>query len=761
MGKTANRFLEVHPWKVVENGYHPASNQVSESIFSLANEYSGIRGFFDEGVSNKSLIGTYYNGLYVYAPDQIESAYRGITNKVHYMINSANWVKSVIYADGEKLDLAKIDFSDFIRELDFKTGELKRSFVWKLKTGKQLTLIFKRLLNMEHPQYGYQVIELQAHQDAIHCELELLIDFSIVHWGKFNFWSIVNESHLDELQFMVGKLPTDQLLFSGFSLSTSKSVKKESINRDKIIGQKLTFNLEQNEHIIIERRATNLIDKQGKESVDKLTENGIILLDQQPNYHDSYAENHHFYENYWHNIDIEIDGDDENQQGVRFCLFQLTQTYHGYDPTNNIGAKGLTGEAYSGHAFWDTETYCLPFYLFNHSEAAKNLLIYRYHTLSMAKERAIELDCKGAAYPIATLNGYESCNLWQHASLQPQPSSAVAYGIMHYIKNTHDKVFMENYGLEMMIEISRYLFSRGDYNADHTKFGFYGVMGPDEFQMMVNHNTYTNLMGKYVFEDTLKELSQMRMTNREKYRIILNKTGLTAGEIRQFRDAAKLMYVSYDSSRKIYEQHQGYFDLPHLDVDSIPETDFPLYHHWTYDRIYRNDMIKQPDVLMLMFLHNQKFPLSVKKANYEFYEPRCIHESSLSPSIHSVLAMELGKTEEALSFFHFATRMDLDDYNRNASEGLHLTSIAAAWVNIIYGFGGLRSDGSHLTLNPKIPSMWNQYRFKIKYFNSLISVLITKENVSITVDKTLEEPIKIYGHLHQLTEGVHIFKTQQ
>jgi maltose phosphorylase len=205
------------------------------------------------------------------------------------------------------------------------------------------------------------------------------------------------------------------------------------------------------------------------------------------------------------------------------------------------------------------------------------------------------------------------------------------------------------------------------------------------------------------------------------------------------------MYIPYDPKTELFEQHQGYFNLPHQEITSIPLADFPLYNNWSYDRIYRNDMIKQPDVLMFLFLYNQDFPLSVKKANYQFYEPRCIHESSLSPSIHSILANEIGKRKEALSFFGFATRLDLDDYNRNTNEGLHLTSIAAAWMNIVYGFGGLRSDGDILVMNPSIPSIWMKYSFKINYLGNNIKVTVTQNQVKIESNNSSPVAIKIWN----------------
>lgn len=354
--------------------------------------------------------------------------------------------------------------------------------------------------------------------------------------------------------------------------------------------------------------------------------------------------------------------------------------------------------------------------------------------------------------PIATLNGKEGCNLWQHASLQFQPSTGVAYGIYHYMKVSHDDEFLLGYGLEMLLEISKFLLSRGQWNQDGSHFGFYSVMGPDEFKMMVNNNTYTNYMAKKTFEYTLSVIKD----HQEDHLVaaVLAKTGVTQATLKQFQTAADKMLILYDEKTKLFEENEGFYDLPHIDPDSIPVTEFPLYAHWSYDRIYRSDLIKQPDVLMFMFLHSSAFSLEQKKANYEFYEPKCIHESSLSPSIHSIFASELGKEQEALDFFGFATRMDLDDYNRNAGEGLHTTSIAAAWMNIVYGFGGLRSDGDTLILNPSIPSIWPEYRFRFAYQGCRFDVTVDKKQVAISKDADTPIALSIYGKKYQVGKSL-------
>ena len=316
---------------------------------------------------------------------------------------------------------------------------------------------------------------------------------------------------------------------------------------------------------------------------------------------------------------------------------------------------------------------------------------------------------------------------------------------------TNDVDFLKKYGIEMLLEISQFLLTRGQWDQKHEYFGFYAVMGPDEFQMMVNHNTYTNYMAKKTFDYTLDLIEKYKddaeVSNRVK------ELGFDETFLKDIRHASEHMKILKDNKTGLYEQHEGFFNLPHIDVDSIPVNDFPLYSHWSYDRIYRNDMIKQPDVLMFMFLYSSEFSLAEKKVNYDYYEPRCIHESSLSPSIHSIFANELGYEQQALDFFGFATRMDLDDYNRNTCEGLHMTSIAAGFMNIVYGFGGLKSDGEMLELAPTLPKIWNSYSFSIVYHGSVLKIDVKRENVTIICHGN-EVTLKLYGNVVTIKDKI-------
>ncbi|MDF2905887.1 MAG: Kojibiose phosphorylase [Herbinix sp.] len=747
MAKIADKYYVTDPWNIIEEGFDPAYSQVSESIFSLGNEYMGIRGYFEEGYQGESLIGSYFNGIYESVKTE-GSAYKGIIDKTEFMVNSMDWLYMRIQIGEELLRFEEAGIENFKRSLNLRTGILSRSYDWVLKDGRRLRLEFERFLSMKKAQLGGQSLTLTPLNFSGEVTITAGLDFTLHHnmVGK-NLWSS-EETRTGEhsCSILANTVNTGQSVYSLCHFTCNAVTEKDIIEQKKVL-KVFTLLLNEGEATTFSRLVMNVVRKDNAASDletfnVKCNEAMRVLPSLQ--YSAMKEESASWWDKMWVDSDIVIDGDELNQQGIRYCIFQMHQTYHGADRGTIIGAKGLTGEAYSGNTFWDTETYCLPFYIFNNVEAAKHLLEFRNLTLQEAKERAKALDCEGAFYPIATISGRECCSLWQHASLQLQASTAVAYGIKHFETVTKEEEFVFTTGLPILIEVSRMLASRGAWNADHTRYGYYGVMGPDEFQMMVNNNCYTNFMGKVSLEYTLEVLNRLQSRDSEAYDKAIKEHQLTENECANWKVIAENMYIPYDDKTKLFEQHEGYFTLPHIDVDQIPVEDFPLYHHWSYDRIYRNDMIKQPDVLMMMLLYNGLFTKEQLRKNYEFYEPRCIHESSLSPSVHSILAAGLQKHEEAYKFFGFATRMDLDNYNRNTAEGLHTTSIAAAWMNIVYGFGGMRSDQEKLSFSPSIPASWNAFSFRIHYKKDVIQVAITQAEATFYTLNGTEIEVVIY-----------------
>ncbi len=746
MSKVPEKYLLTDPWKIIEDGFHADKSQVSESLFSLANEHQGARAFFDEGYSGESLVGVYLNGIYAEHFTEGPS-YKGISNRLCFMVNTVNWLYTRLELDGETLDLATSKFLEFRRELDFCTGELRREFIWETDSGKRLRLVFLRLLSMQTKELAYQQIRLTPLNFSGELTLTMGLDFSVPHraFGR-SFWDCPRK----QANAILGVSQNiGHRLFAGMKIHAE--AEGTPIAAEQFAGARLQAGVVEGQETVVGKTVIVHTDRDKVQALDKAWERGMSQLRASTKtYLEVLVENRVYWERFWERSDITIDGDAETQQGIRFCIFQMQQTYRGVIDGANIGAKGLTGEAYNGNAFWDTETYCLPFYLFSDPAAAKALIDFRYKTLPQAQARAQELDCAGACYPVATMDGTESCTLWQHASLQFQPTTAVAYAIAHYVNVTGETAFLRTEGAQMLVEICRFLASRGQWSAKG-KFGYYAVMGPDEFQMMVNHNAYTNYMARRTFEFTLNVLDEAGAAA----------SGCTPAELKEWRRMATEMFIPYDAGTGLYEQHEGFFDLPHIDVDAIPVADFPLYHHWSYDRIYRNDMLKQPDVLMFMFLYNGSFSLDEKQANYEYYEPRCIHESSLSPSVHSILASELGRPQEAFDFFRFATRIDLDNYNRNTGEGIHTTSIAAAWMNIVYGFGGMRSDGGMLSFNPTIPEHWSGYSFQVSYRGSLIRLEVSQAGAVIRVVEGQPVVLQVAGQVMEIGQESVIVERQK
>jgi maltose phosphorylase len=747
MAKAADRYLEVDPWILLERGFHPEHGMVSESLFALGNEYMGVRAYFEEGYSGERLVGSYFNGVYEAVPNCHPAYFKSLSTRMCFMVNAVDWLYTRLRLDGEALDLATSRISDFERRLDLRTGLLTRSFVWHTAGGKSLRVTFERFLSMTTACLGGQRLTLESLNFSGPVEVLAALDFSPLHMDqKRNFWNCTRQGEEDGVCALLGEtLTTGQRALATFQLQSSQPLRTAPVEGEKLAGVRFTLDLAEGQPAWVEKMVVNHVVKDTEVSDEAVWADGLALAREHGHvsFDAGLAASQTYWDAVWRDFDLTIEGDPENQQGARYCVFQMHQTYHGEDPSLNIGAKGLTGEAYLGATFWDTETYCLPFYLFNNPRAAKNLLLYRYQTLPGALQRAAEQDCRGARYPFITIDGTESCGVWQHGDLEVHVSGAVGYAIWHYARICDDREFLYGPGMEMLLQISRYYASRGQWHARTGEFGMWGVMGADEFHMMVHNNCYTNLMAKKCFEWTLEFMAEMAEKAPEQLAAVSAKVELQPGEPEDWRRMADKMRLPQEATTGLYEQHDGYFDLPQLDLNTLHE--FPIYKFWSYDRIFRYDMIKQPDVLLMLFFFSQEYPLEQKRVNYEYYEPRCIHESSLSPGVHAILAAELGKHADADKYSHYATRLDLDNYNRNTDEGIHTTSTAAAWMNVVYGFGGLRSDGKTLIFNPSLPHHWQAFSFRVLYRGSRLEMRVDGNEVALRVASGDPVRVKLYG----------------
>ncbi|NNE76670.1 MAG: glycoside hydrolase family 65 protein, partial [Pricia sp.] len=450
----------------------------------------------------------------------------------------------------------------------------------------------------------------------------------------------------------------------------------------------------------------------------------------------------------WEMSDIAIKGDIQAQQGIRFNIFQLNQTYLGKDSRLNIGPKGFTGEKYGGSTYWDTEAYCIPFYMATKDQnVARNLLKYRYNHLQKAIENAQKLGfSNGAAlYPMVTMNGEECHNEWEITFEEIHRNGAIAFAIYNYYRFTGDYSYIPEMGLEVLIAIARFWHQRANFSEQKDKYVILGVTGPNEYENNVSNNWYTNYSAKWCIEFTIEQLKKVSDGYKDEYDRIIGKTKLTEAEIDQWRKVADNMYFPYSKENGVFLQQDGFLDKELITVENLPKSQRPINQKWSWDRILRSPYIKQADVLQGFYLFEDHFSIEDLRTHFDFYEPFTVHESSLSPCVHSIQAAKLNRMDQAYKFYLRTSRLDLDDYNKEVEEGLHITSMAGTWMSIVEGFGGMRVADDKLSFTPRIPAQWDAYSFKINFRNRILKITVTKEKTEFLLHGTEDMSIRVNG----------------
>ena len=429
----------------------------------------------------------------------------------------------------------------------------------------------------------------------------------------------------------------------------------------------------------------------------------------------------------WEMSDITIDGDVKAQQGIRFNIFQLNQTYSGKDSRLNIGPKGFTGEKYGGSTYWDTEAYCIPFYMATKDQqVARNLLTYRYNQLDKAIENAAKLGfTNGAAlYPMVTMNGEECHNEWEITFEEIHRNGAIAFAIFNYHRFTGDYSYIPEKGLEVLIGIARFWHQRATYSTHKNRYMILGVTGPNEYENNVNNNFYTNYIAKWCIDYAMEQIGKVRADYPADFTRIMDKTKLDDAEIAHWKQVADKMYFPFSEAHDVYLQQDGFLDKDLVKVSDLDPSQRPINQKWSWDRILRSPYIKQADVLQGFYFFEDHFSKQQLEKHFDFYEPFTVHESSLSPCVHSIQAAVLGKMDMAYTFYLRTSRLDIDDYNKEVEEGLHITSMAGTWMSIVEGFGGMRVKNDQLHFEPRIPAQWQGYSFKINFRNQILKVSV-------------------------------------
>jgi maltose phosphorylase len=439
----------------------------------------------------------------------------------------------------------------------------------------------------------------------------------------------------------------------------------------------------------------------------------------------------------WRMSDITIEGDVKAQQGIRFNIFQLNQTYLGTDASLNIGPKGFTGEKYGGSTYWDTEAYCIPFYMATKDQSvARTLLEYRYNHLGKAIENAEKLGFKNGAalYPMVTMNGEECHNEWEITFEEIHRNGAIAFAIFNYYRFTDDDSYIPEKGLEVLIGIARFWQQRTTFSSDKDKFMILGVTGPNEYENNINNNWYTNYIAKWCIEYALENIDLVKTNHVSDYNRIKEKTNFSDEELKDWKKVAQNMYFPFSEKHNIFLQQDGFLDKELISVANLENSQRPINQKWSWDRILRSPYIKQADTLQGFYMFEEHFSIEELERHFDFYEPFTVHESSLSPCVHSIQAAKLNRTEQAYEFYLRAARLDLDDYNHEVEDGLHITSMAGTWMSIVEGFGGMRVLNNTLSFSPKIPKGWNSYSFKVNFRKQVLTIHVTQKETHFETD---------------------------
>ncbi len=756
------KYLKYSPWEIIEEGFNPANQEASESIFSLGNGKMGHRANLEEYYSGPSLQGTYISGIYY--PDKTRVGWwkNGYPEYFAKIINAPDWRGIKISVGKQKLDLYKCKITNFKRVLNMKHGYLSKSYTAELLDGKQLEITSTRFLSIVNDEIG--AIKYTVKPLNFEGKIKILSDLNAdvknkdANYGE-KFWTKIEQAFVPFPFIVTETKKTFFQICNAFSTQFYLNEKQfnplkfRSFDKNKYLGYEYEIKLSVNQELTIYKYAAvtstlfyskdNIIDVAFK-NLEYAIEKGFDNL---------FAEHKNEWEEKWKLADIAIEGDVAAQQGIRFNIFQLLQTYNGKDERFNIGPKGFTGEKYGGVTYWDTEAYCLPFYMStNEQKVAKNLLIYRYKHLQKAIENAKKLGfSNGAAlYPMVTINGEECHNEWEITFEEIHRNGAIAYAIFNYIRYTGDEKYLSDYGLEVLIGISRFWAQRVNFSEDKQKYVMLGVTGPNEYENNVNNNWYTSTIALWTMRYTLESLKKVKQAYPDEYKRIAKTTKFDETETEKWLHIINNMYLPYDEKRQIFLQQDGFLDKELIPASEIPENQRPINKHWSWDRILRSCYIKQADVLQGLFFLEHEYDTATIKRNFDFYEPLTVHESSLSPSVYSIIAAKIGNKQKAYELYLRTARLDLDDYNDEVAEGLHITSMAGTWMSIVYGFAGMRIKDGKISFNPFLPREWKSFEFRIIFRDWLLSVKISRNNLIINNLNNKEIDILIADRNHTI-----------
>lgn len=752
-------YIVPNNWSIIEEGFDADRVKSSESLFSIGNGAMGQRANFEESYSGKSFQGSYIAG--VYYPDKTKVGWwkNGYPEYFAKVLNAPSWIGIDVKINGEYLDLAACkEIRNFRRELNMQEGWLDRSFEAVLQNGTEVAVKSRRFLSLVSDELGVIKYEVKPLNKAAKIDFHPYLDAGVknedANWEE-KFWEPLDVKYSGNEAFVVARTFKTQFSTAAF-MHNSIFLNGKDVTVEPVDAVATHDTIQFSYMVEASQGDTVAIVKFGGYTVslnhaeDKLIDAAKIVIAnaKAKGYEALLEEQKQAWAGIWEMADITIEGDIKAQQGIRFNIFQLNQTYLGHDSRLNIGPKGFTGEKYGGSTYWDTEAYCIPFYMATKDQqVARNLLTYRHNQLGRAIENAEKLGfTNGAAlYPMVTMNGEECHNEWEITFEEIHRNGAIAFAIYNYYRFTGDYSYIPEKGLEVLIGIARFWHQRATFSAQKDQYVILGVTGPNEYENNVNNNWYTNYIAKWCIDYTVDQLQKVKKEYASDYERITVLTKLKDEEIRKWKQVADTMYFPYSEEHGVYLQQDGFLDKELVKVSDLDRSQRPINQKWSWDRILRSPYIKQADVLQGFYFFEDHFSKEQLEKHYDFYEPFTVHESSLSPCVHSIQAATLNRMEQAYTFYLRTSRLDLDDYNKEVHEGLHITSMAGTWMSIVEGFGGMRVKNDQLHFEPGIPEQWSGYSFKINFRGQVLKVTVSSVETQFNLEGNHELSVFVKG----------------
>ena len=740
----------VDPWRWIETDPRQSPLGVSETQFAVGNGYLGMRGNPEEGRNSKHH-GTFVNGFHeTWHIQHAEDAF-GLAREGQTMVQAPDTKTIRVYVDDEPLRVAAADLEHYERSIDFRDGILRRDLVWRTPAGKKVIIRTTRMVSMVEKHLAVMTFEIELPEEPA---------------------PVVIVSEMLNRQDGEDEYHTTDDLPAGFDPRRSEGLDHRVLNPEVTEGQRgfqahgyRSANSGMTIGVAVDHEVETVDDVAMSSDLSDdasrvvyhvhATPGSVLKMTKMAAYHtsakvparelvercsrtlsrgrergvdDLQRTQRDWFDHFWSRSDVEVDGPAETQQAIRFNLFQLAQASARAESAG-IAAKGVTGSGYSGHYFWDTETYVLPFLTYTMPQFARNALRFRYKMLDKARERARYLSVNGALYPWRTINGEEASAYYEAGTAQYHINADIAHALVKYVWATGDEEFMVREGVDILVETARMWVSLGFFAGDGS-FHIHGVTGPDEYTTVVDNNLFTNAMARFNLLAAAVACQRIQDLGDGRWDGICQRLSLGEDEIAEWRRAAKNMVIAFDEELGVHPQDQDFLDKEVWDQD-LDEPKRPLLLHFHPLVIYRHQVLKQADVVLAMFLRGDEFTEEQKRANFEYYDPLTTGDSTLSAVVQSIIAAEIGYCDEAFEHFSKALVVDLADVHGNASDGIHVASTGGVWSGLVSGFGGMRDYRGDISFDPRVPNEWGSLTFRLTVRGTHVRVHCTHHEVTI------------------------------